>query len=159
MTSLKANRDIYRLMAEYERDHQDATNRRLHFIAVPLIFFCVVAFLTEIPMFDSFRNLPGGWLPIAAIPASIYYIRRSVTAGVVMIAFTLLCFGIVQLLRYNALPVWEITLGLFVVFSGVQYVGHSIEGKRPSFYRDAQFLLIGPVWVFHKILSPLGVRY
>lgn len=159
MTSFKANRDIYRLMAEYERDHQNVTNRWLHFIAVPLIFFCVVAFVTEIPVPDSFRSLPGGWLPIAAVPASIYYLRRSVTAGFVMIVFTLLCFAIIQLLHHNALPVWEISLGLFVVLSGVQYVGHSIEGKRPSFYRDAQFLLIGPVWVFHKMLSRLGVRY
>lgn len=159
MTSSKSNRNIYRLMAEYERDHQDATNRRLHFVAVPLIFFCVVAFLTEIPVPQSLQKLPGGWLPIAALAATIYYMRRSVTAGIIMIAFTLLCFGIIELLRYHELPVGEISLGLFIVLSGVQYVGHSIEGKRPSFYRDAQFLLIGPVWVFHKLLSPLGVRY
>lgn len=159
MTSSKANRNIYRLMAAYERDHQDATNRFLHFIAVPLIFLCVVAFLTEIPVPESLERLPGGWLLIAAVPAFIYYLRRSVTAGVVMIAFTLLCFGIVELLHYYDAPVGKLALGLFIVLLGVQYVGHSIEGKRPSFYRDAQFLLIGPVWVFHKILRPLGVRY
>lgn len=159
MPSPNARRNIYRLMAEYERDHQDKTNRLLHFIAVPLIFFCVVAFVTEIPTPAGIEKLPGGWLLIAVIPASIYYLRRSVTAGVIMIAFTLLCFGIIELLRHAALPVWEVSLGLFIVLWGVQYVGHSIEGKRPSFFRDAQFLLIGPVWVFHKFLRPLGVRY
>lgn len=159
MSSPKARRNIYWLMAQYERDHQDTLNRWLHFLAVPLIFFCVVAFVTEIPIPESLQQLPGGWLLIAAIPVSIYYLRRSVVAGVVMLAFTLLCFGIIQLLHHAELPVGQIALGLFVVLSGVQYVGHSIEGKRPSFYRDAQFLLIGPVWVFHKILRPLGVRY
>ena len=28
-----------------------------------------------------------------------------------------------------------------------QFIGHLIEGKRPSFFKDLQFLLIGPAWL------------
>ena len=28
-----------------------------------------------------------------------------------------------------------------------QFIGHKIEGAKPSFFEDLQFLLIGPAWV------------
>ncbi|MCV0369034.1 Mpo1-like protein [Filomicrobium sp.] len=160
MSSPQTERRIDRLLAEYERDHRDPTNRRLHYLAVPLIFFCVVALVTELPVPDALKRLPGGWLLFAAIPAAIYYFRRSVSAGLVMVVFTLLCLGVIELLHaYVPVPVWLIALGLFVILWVVQYVGHKIEGRRPSFFKDAQFLLIGPVWVFDKLLRSFGFRY
>lgn len=154
-----AERRIDRLLALYERDHLHPTNRLLHFIAVPLIYLCVVALLAEIPVPQVLESIPGGWNTIAAIPVSIYYLRRSVTAWVIMVLFTALCVGVINLMRHLEVPVWSVALGLLLALSIVQYIGHRIEGKRPSFFADVQFLLIGPVWVFQKLLQPLGLRY
>jgi uncharacterized membrane protein YGL010W len=32
-----------------------------------------------------------------------------------------------------------------------QFYGHKIEGKKPSFLKDLEFLLIGPLWVIQKV--------
>jgi uncharacterized membrane protein YGL010W len=32
-----------------------------------------------------------------------------------------------------------------------QFYGHKVEGKKPAFFEDLQFLLIGPIWVFEPI--------
>ncbi|HDZ8845068.1 Mpo1-like protein [Aeromonas veronii] len=40
-----------------------------------------------------------------------------------------------------------------------QFVGHKIEGKRPSFLADLQFLLIGPAWVLASLYRRLGIPY
>lgn len=155
-----AERRIDQLLAVYERDHLHPTNRLLHFIAVPLIYLCVVALLAEIPVPEVLESIPGGWNTIAAIPVSIYYLRRSVTAWVIMVLFTALCVAVINLMRvYIEVPVWSIALSLLFALSIVQFIGHRIEGKRPSFFADVQFLLIGPVWVFQKLLRPLGLRY
>lgn len=160
MSSLQRQRLIDRLLAAYERDHRHPTNRRLHFVAVPLIYFCVVAFVMELPVPRLLERLPGGWLLVAAVPASIYYLNRSVAAWLTMVAFTLLCYAAIETMRaFIAVPVWQIALALFAALWVVQFIGHRIEGKRPSFFTDAQFLLIGPVWVFAKLLRPFGVRY
>lgn len=160
MSTPLAPRRMDFLLAAYERDHRNPTNQLLHYIAVPLIYFCVVALLAEIPVPRFLRSIPGGWATIAAIPVSVYYLRRSVTAWIVMVLFTVLCVAVINLMRaYLPVPVWALALVLLLALTVVQYVGHRIEGKRPSFFADLQFLLIGPVWVFAKLLRPLGVRY
>ena len=51
------------------------------------------------------------------------------------------------------------------LFSGVclawigQFIGHKIEGEKPSFFDDLKFLLIGPAWLMSFILSKMGVKY
>jgi len=40
-----------------------------------------------------------------------------------------------------------------------QFIGHMIEGKRPSFFQDLQFLMIGPMWLLSFVYQRLGLRY
>ena len=40
-----------------------------------------------------------------------------------------------------------------------QFIGHKIEGKKPSFFEDIQFLMIGPAWLLSFIYNRLGIRY
>jgi uncharacterized membrane protein YGL010W len=57
------------------------------------------------------------------------------------------------------LPVWQMSLGLFVIMWVFQFIGHAIEGKKPSFFKDVQFLLIGPAWLMGFIYRKLGIHY
>lgn len=50
---------------------------------------------------------------------------------------------------------FKINLIIFVISWIFQFVGHKIEGKKPSFIEDLLFLLVGPVWVFYPIIKKL----
>jgi uncharacterized membrane protein YGL010W len=45
------------------------------------------------------------------------------------------------------------SLGLFSVAWIGQFYGHKVEGKKPSFFQDLQFLLIGPAWVVENLFA------
>ena len=51
-------------------------------------------------------------------------------------------------------------VAVFAVTWVAQFIGHAIEGKKPSFFEDVQFLLIGPIWlladVYRAPADPVG---
>ena len=51
------------------------------------------------------------------------------------------------------------SLIIFVIAWIGQFIGHKIEGKKPSFFEDIQFLLIGPAWLLSFIYNKLGIKY
>ena len=68
--------------------------------------------------------------------------------------------GLVVMLAIAAiLPnlVWW-AVGLFVVAWIGQFIGHHIEGKKPSFFKDLQFLLIGPAWCMDALYKKVGIN-
>jgi uncharacterized membrane protein YGL010W len=67
-------------------------------------------------------------------------------------------FGI-KLLEGLSVPVWQVCVGIFVVMWILQFVGHHVEGKKPSFLKDVQFLLVGPAWWWGHWLKRLNINY
>ena len=66
----------------------------------------------------------------------------------------------VALLRwFSPVPVWQVCLGLFVLAWIGQFIGHQIEGQKPSFLKYVFFLLIGPAWLMSKLYKKAGQRY
>jgi uncharacterized membrane protein YGL010W len=45
--------------------------------------------------------------------------------------------------------------GVRVAWIG-QFIGHKVEGRRPSFFTDLKFLLVGPMWTLHKLYKRSG---
>lgn len=158
-------RKIDQLLSEYGESHQNATNKTIHWICVPLIFWSVVALISSIPsgilesIFGDGSRL-ANWAVIVLILALIYYITLSITLSIGMFLFALLCFYIIQTVaRLDLAPVWLVALVVFVAAWIGQFYGHKIEGKKPSFFKDLQFLLIGPAWLMHFIFKRLGIPY
>ncbi len=158
-------RKIDILLSEYGESHQNSTNKAIHWICVPLIFFSVVALIASIPagilesmagQKDAFTN----WATIALLLATVYYVSLSISLSIGLVLFAIGClqlsFAIVQL---NILPLWQVALIIFVIAWIGQFYGHKIEGKKPSFLKDLQFLLIGPAWLMHFIYKRVGIRY
>ena len=48
---------------------------------------------------------------------------------------------------------------IFIISWILQFIGHKIEGKKPSFIKDIQFLLIGPAWLLGYIYRKQGIKY
>jgi len=158
-------RKIDQLLSEYGESHQNVTNKTIHWICVPLIFWSVVALISSIPagllqsIFGDGSRL-ANWAVIVLILALLYYITLSVTLSIGMLLFSLLCFYVIQIVVRSAIaPIWMVALIVFVAAWIGQFYGHKIEGKKPSFFKDLQFLLIGPAWLMHFIYKKIGIPY
>ncbi|GHN01410.1 hypothetical protein WSM22_28990 [Cytophagales bacterium WSM2-2] len=157
-------RKIDQLLTEYGESHQNATNKTIHWICVPLIFFSVVALIASIPN-DFLRNTFGNfqylnWATVILVLVMAYYVSLSIPLSIGMLLFSLLClFAINGLVRMVDMPLWLTAVIIFVAAWIGQFYGHKIEGKKPSFFKDLQFLLIGPAWLMHFIYKRLGIPY
>lgn len=155
-----AARPIQALFDEYSVSHRNPVNVAIHWVAVPLIFFSVVGLLASIPRVP----VPYlGAIPVvnlALLALYVFYIRHSLILFFGMAAFASLCLGAAYWIEAHAAwPLWAISLEVFIPAWVAQFIGHHIEGRRPSFLKDLQFLLIGPAWLLAKLFKKIGVRY
>ncbi|QGX38882.1 DUF962 domain-containing protein [Permianibacter aggregans] len=143
---------------EYGASHQNPTNKLIHWFCVPVIYFTVAAFLYAIPMPFAEKSLFINWSAFVMVLVAIYYLRLNLALGVLMAAFSFGCLWLSHWLDLHAaFPLWQIAAALFVLAWIAQFIGHHIEGKKPSFLKDLQFLMIGPAWVFGFLLRKVGV--
>lgn len=158
-------RKIDELLSEYGESHQDRTNKIIHWICVPLIFFSVVGLIASIPAGGVQRFLGEGnpyanWAAVVLILVLIYYVSLSIPLGVGMMLFALLCLYVSRLIMQSQIaPLWLVSIIVFIIAWIGQFYGHKVEGKKPSFLKDIQFLLIGPAWLLHFIYRRLGIPY
>ena len=147
--------------SEYGESHRNGFNKLVHWICVPLIVFSVIALLWSIPMPASWRAVSPllnlGTLAVAASIAYYFALSRPLALGMVVLSAALL--ALLAWLDGGTTPLWQIAAGVFVFAWIGQFVGHVIEGRRPSFFKDLQFLLIGPIWLLAAVYRSLHVRY
>jgi uncharacterized membrane protein YGL010W len=139
---------------EYSVSHQNKTNKAIHYICVPAIFFSIVGLLMSIPneMLNFLPSFLASWAFITLCLISIFYFRLSAKMGIQIVLFSLACL----LLNYyigQQVSLWKFSLLIFGLAWIGQFYGHKVEGKKPSFFKDLQFLLIGPAWVIHSIFN------
>ena len=147
------------LFAEYAESHQNKLNKLIHNIAVPAIYFVTFGLVYAIPVPQVMQEFAITFAHIAIIPVLFYYFKLSGPIGAGMTLMTMVVFWLISLLETQQISVWQFSLVLFVVMWVLQFIGHKIEGKSPSFFKDLQFLLIGPAWVLGSWLGKLNIRY
>jgi uncharacterized membrane protein YGL010W len=147
---------------EYGDSHRNATNKALHWICVPVILWCVLGLWWITPFPAGLRvAMPAvNWASIVVVAALIYYAFLSVRLALGVLPLLLLMLWSIDALDRSALaPLWLVCIALFVLAWIGQFIGHAIEGKRPSFFKDVQFLMIGPLWLLADLYRRLGIRY
>lgn len=118
----------------YGDSHQHPVNKLIHWFCVPLIVYSLIGMLTQISL----------WLTLGLLVlATVFYARLSLGLALRMA----LLFAILLALSLSLPLSLTHYAGLFALAWIGQFIGHRIEGKKPSFFRDLQFLLIGPAWV------------
>ena len=153
-------RRVEALLNEYGESHQNKTNIFIHAIAVPSIYFVIFGLVWSIPTPEFISNLNITWAHITAIPVLWYYFKLSGPIGAAMTLLTIAVFLGIDLIDSSGLiSVWLFSLVVFVVMWIFQFVGHHIEGKKPSFFKDLQFLLVGPAWWWGHWLKRLNIPY
>jgi uncharacterized membrane protein YGL010W len=152
-------RQIEFLLNEYGESHKNKTNILIHVIAVPAIYFVTLALIWSIPTPDFLDYFDVTWAHVLVIPTLYYYFRLSGPIGAAMTLLSIVSLFGIKLLASLNISVWQFSIILFVVMWILQFIGHDIEGKKPSFLKDLQFLLIGPAWWWVHWLKRLNINY
>ena len=152
------------LLEEYGESHQNSTNKLIHWICVPLIFYSIIALVYSIPneiLIPIFGDsIWANWATITLVIVLIYYAKLSIPIAIGMLLFSAVCMFVCQYLSSTVdVSLWIIALVIFVAAWVGQFYGHKVEGKKPSFLKDLQFLLIGPAWLMHFLYKKWGVKY
>ncbi len=151
-----AIRSLNQWLGLYSESHRNPTNKQLHWICVPPIVWSVVALLYALP-----APWPGLWAWLAMLPAFLWYARLSLPLSIGLGLFFLALIALSAMLHGRIGPAM-LALTAIVVFVVAwigQFIGHHIEGKRPSFFTDLAFLLIGPAWLMAHLYRRAGLRY
>jgi uncharacterized membrane protein YGL010W len=141
---------------EYALSHQNKTNQTIHYICVPLIFFSIIGLLMSIPnvILENILNLSNplleNWAVVISLIISIFYIRLGFWYAMEMLFVILVCI-VGNFWLSNQVNLLYTSIIIFVVAWIGQFYGHKIEGAKPSFLKDLEFLLIGPLWVIQKL--------
>jgi uncharacterized membrane protein YGL010W len=143
-----AQRAVDVLLEKYSESHLNPVNEIIHCICVPAIVFSVLGLLWA----------AHPWAAYAVVALTmVYYFSLSIPFALgmaVMNGFFLVILA--SMPRPSILPVSVI---IFVVAWIGQFIGHKIEGKKPSFFDDLRFLAIGPLFVLGVLYRRFGWSY
>ena len=149
-------KSINEWLSEYGESHQNPTNKIVHFICVPLIFFSIVGLLYSIKLTHVF-GIEITLAQVILVVVTIYYFSLSVSIAIGMILYAVFCLMLCYIIERGIGHLLLTSVLLFVLAWIAQFYGHNIEGKKPSFLKDLQFLLIGPAWIMSFLLKKMGL--
>ena len=155
---------IHDWFKEYGESHQNKTNKLIHWICIPLIFWSIIALLSLIPQEIVFLGHDYNfihWGTVVIIFGLFFYLKLSVNIFFGMLLFSI--FVLLDVYLFSILfgkdGLMYFAILIFIISWILQFIGHKIEGQKPSFFEDLQFLLIGPAWLLSFIYKKLGIRY
>ena len=120
----------------------------MHCICVPVIVFALLGMVWSL----------HPWAAVLVSLASLAYylwLSRPFALGMLLMSLAML-WGL------SVIPpeqLFVLALAVFVLGWIGQFVGHKIEGKKPSFFDDLRYLLIGPLFVLAVLYRRLGIVY
>ena len=135
------------LIKNYAKSHKHPINKKIHIFAIPAIMFSIFGILAAIDYLVVI---------VFIIFSLMFYLKLSMKAFYLMTVWSLINMLFVYFLFDNILLISIVT---FILGWTMQFIGHFIEGKKPSFFEDIQYLLIGPLFVFENILSRFGWKW
>lgn len=138
-----APRRIDQLLNHYSLSHQHPVNEHIHFVAIPLIMLTLIGLMFELHPVVAYVFLAA---------SMVYYLRLSLVFSAVMAMWTALMLMVVFAMGEHRLL---ICVSVFVGAWVLQFIGHKLEGQKPSFFEDVQYLWVGPLFV----LRPLLLRF
>ena len=151
---------------EYGESHQNSTNKLFHFVCVPTIFFSFIGLLSLVSLPDIFgvnTKIDSVFFSLASlviILSFLFYLRLSFSIAIGMIFVSIITLWLNYFIyKLDIIPLWLFSIIIFALAWVGQFYGHKVEGKKPSFFKDLQFLLIGPAWILSFIYKKLNIKY
>ncbi len=156
-----ALRSVQSWLDEYGESHQNPTNKLIHWICVPVIVFSVVGILWSLPVPAAFASISPAmnWAVLFAMAAVVYYFILSPSLAIGMVLILAAMLSLAHWIAMSSASLVAVSVAVFVLAWIGQFIGHRIEGKKPSFFKDLLFLMIGPVWLLAFVYRKFGIRY
>ena len=143
VTLLHSKKSLQSWLADYAVSHQHPINKKIHWLCVPTIFASILGMV---------MSWQAAFTLVLIALVMLFYLRLSTQLFIAMGMFVLFCLAAIAILPVG----FKLWFGVFVIAWIGQFVGHKIEGKKPSFFEDLQFLLIGPAWVANSLSEKLA---
>ncbi len=145
---------------EYGVSHQNPTNKLIHWVCVPLIMLSALGMLWSIPVGRLAALGPyANWATLVILASVVYYALMSPRIAFGMLLVSIAMCEVLTLLMLLPWPLLWSCIAIFAAAWVGQFIGHKIEGRKPSFFKDLQFLLIGPAWLLAAAYRRLGLAY
>ena len=141
-------RTIDMLLEQYAASHRNPTNELIHMVCVPAIVFTLLGILWSIHPVLALLACAG---------ALAYYMKLSRPFALGMLLMSAMMLGLLAMMP--PMTVLPLSIALFVVAWIGQFIGHMMEGKKPSFLDDLRFLLVGPLFVLGFLYRRLKLAY
>ena len=125
---------------EYSDSHQNKINKTIHWVCVPAILFSIIGIIAH------FSALLTALLLVLTL---VFYARLDLVLAIAMTVLIAIMAWLIYILPVGV----GFYIGVFIIAWIGQFYGHKVEGKKPSFFKDLQFLLIGPVWCMDAYLA------
>ena len=131
----------------YGESHHNPVNTALHWVCDPAITWSAIAI--------AWWLSPYAALVLCSLALAFYaYLSLPIAFG--MLAVVALMVAPLPLLKVNVAMLAGI---VFVIAWIGQFAGHRVEGRKPSFFDDVKFLLIGPAWLLGFVYRRMHIRY
>ncbi len=142
---------------EYGESHKNETNKLIHWVCVPSIYFSIVGLLYAIKLPFTIVGIQLNIAMLAIFLVTLYFLKLSKSVTIGMLLFSSLCLIVCYAIEKTGLSLWVFCLVVFAMAWIGQFYGHKIEGRKPSFLKDIQFLMIGPAWLMSFIYKKWGI--
>lgn len=149
-------RNLQEYLDEYGASHRNPTNQIIHFVCVPAIFFSTLGLFWLIPV-GRWPGLEAGvaeWVNGATLLGAIsalFYLKMSLGSLAMMVLWFAVSVAGILAIESAGWPVLWVCVAIWVAAWVVQLVGHQIEGAKPSFFKEIEFLLVGPLFVMDEL--------
>lgn len=133
----------------YGASHRHPTNKLIHWVCVPLILASTLGLLQSVPLRGP------GFLHLGTVGAAVALAFYATLGPRIFLPMLVVLSGCLLLNAWIATlaPLWAVSAVVWAAAWAAQFYGHELEGRRPSFLADLQFLLVGPAWVVNALLS------
>lgn len=154
-------KSVHTWLDEYGESHRNPVNKTLHWLCVPLILLSIVGLLWSIPVPGILLRVSPlvNWGVLFMILALAYYYALAWRLALGMTVIALITVAVVDYAALQDMSLWRLSAMVFVVAWIGQFIGHAIEGRRPTFFKDLQFLLIGPLWLLAFVYRRAHIAY
>ncbi len=145
----------------YSESHRHPVNKIIHWICIPLIIFSLLGLLWYVPfpMSEVITTVTLNGATVFILAAVLYYFFLTWHLAIGMLVYSVLMYLVLLWTNNLETPLWLVACIIFLFAWAGQFVGHYIEGRRPSFFTDIQFLLIGPLWLMAAVYRKLRLPY
>jgi uncharacterized membrane protein YGL010W len=150
---------IHNWLDEYGESHKNNLNKLIHWICVPAIYFSIVCFLSVVKFPFIIMGYTLNLSAIIILLVLLYYAKLSPSLMVGMFLFSAICLFAASLIEIAGISVWLFSSIVFAAAWVGQFYGHKVEGKKPSFLKDIQFLMIGPAWLLSFLYKKMGIKF